>query len=89
LGSGETLPDTKARRNPAIWERRPFTSEGKYLSLEIVMRVLLFDEMPDLDEPPVVRMWCDWCKRRTQYRYDQFGFRQCIDCNDDEDSENV
>jgi hypothetical protein len=49
------------------------------------MRVVLWDEFdvaPDVDRAP--RMYCDECRKRVPYRYDQFGYRECLECNADE-----
>ena len=53
------------------------------------MRVVLFDDMdgqyiyPDIDRAPIT--WCDECQKRSTYRYDRFGYRECLECNKRED----
>jgi len=36
---------------------------------------------PDIDTAP--RMWCSDCRKRVPYRYDQFGYRECLKCNEE------
>lgn len=54
------------------------------------MRVLLYDEMPPIDYedcPP--RSWCGECRRRTQYRYTKFGYRECLECVEEVEENHV
>lgn len=53
------------------------------------MRVQLWDEFevaPDI-EPNRLRSWCDECRRKTAYRYDQFDLPMCVEHTEDETQE--
>lgn len=42
-----------------------------------------FDIEPDIDRAP--RMYCDECRRKTPYRYDQFDMPVCLECQEEEE----
>lgn len=52
------------------------------LRSRIADEVGFFSE-PDIDRMP--RMWCECCRKRTPYRYDQFDVRECLECNCEEE----
>lgn len=43
------------------------------------MRVSLFDEFGEPDVYMPRRVWCDECRRPTQFRYDEFGMPICLE----------
>lgn len=45
----------------------------------------LLDELdyPDI-EPHQYRLWCDECRRKTLFRYDQFDLPQCLEHTEEE-----